>query len=491
MNITDPIRDHARSNPDAPAIIRTGVRNMRAMRSTSYGELDRTIDAIARRALDLGLAPGDVVGLALEKTAEIGRTYAVLAMSLGLARAGITAKIMSEGGARVALCFVTGESPQFPDVKTVLVDADWFRPPPPDDATPFPSHQDGNAICRIFPTSGTSGLQKEVAISHDLMAARVRVKNFATPLPAAPVYAAQLGADGAYGFRDIVRVLAAGGKVALARTPEQMLVAIEQLRVNVVVVAPGTVAALLEALPQGRGPFPWIESFEVGGAELPARVYESASARLTPNIRSSYGSTEAGSVADAPVAELNGRPGAAGYITAGVEVQAVDENDVQLPVGAEGILRIRSEYCVDAYVNDPDATAVAFRNGWFYPGDLGSIGADGLLTVSGRAIELINHGGSKISPRVIEDALLAVPGITDAAAFGAPDESGITTICAAIVAGNDLDRRALRSTCLGLGIGAPQRVVRVRALPRNPNGKVVRGELARLLETQRRVEFDV
>ena len=491
MNITDFIREQARSKPDAPAIVRTGLRNMRAMRTTSYADLDRTIDAIARRVLDLGLVPGDIVGLALDKTAEVGRTYAVLAMSLGTARAGITAKLMSDAGAPVVLCFVTTDTSQFPGVKTVLVDAGWFQAPTPDEAAPVPSHQDGSVICRIFPTSGTTGQQKEVAFSHDLMVARVRFKNRTAPLPAEPVLVAQLGAEGAYGFRDILRVLAVGGSVALVRTPEQVIAAIDLLRANVVVVAPGTVAALIEALPQGWGPFPWIESLEVGGAELPARPFESARTRLTPNIRASYGSTEAGSVADAPAEKLAGRPGAAGYVLAGIEVQAVDENDQPVPAGTEGVLRVRSEYCVDSYVNDPAATALAFRHGWFYPGDLGSVTSDGLLVVSGRAIELINHGGSKVSPRVIEEALLAVPGVTDAAAFGAPDDSGVTTICAAIVADDSLDRRALRSTCMGLGNSTPQRIVRVRALPRNANGKIIRGDLAKLLEAQRRVEFDL
>ena len=146
MNITDPIREHARSTPDAPSIVRTTGRVV------SYAELDRTIDAIAHRAIGLGLAPGDVAGLAIENTRGVGATYATLALSLGLARVGMAAKIMSASGAPVALCFVAGEVKVPDDVRTVPVDRDWFRPPEAGATAPMPSSQDGAAICRIFPS---------------------------------------------------------------------------------------------------------------------------------------------------------------------------------------------------------------------------------------------------------------------------------------------------------------------------------------------------
>ena len=474
MNITDPIREHARSTPDAPAIVRTTGRVV------SYAELDRTIDAIAHRAIGLGLAPGDVAGLAIENTRGVGATYATLALSLGLARVGMAAKIMSASGAPVALCFVAGEVKVPDDVRTVPVDRDWFRPPEAGATAPMPSSQDGAAICRIFPTSGTAGVQREVAVSHDLMAMRVRHKKTAVVVRGKPILAAQLGAGGGYGFRNLLYVLTEGGSAALVRTSAQVVAAIERVRVNWLAVAPGTLPSLIDEIPAGSGPYPWLDCVEVGGAHLAVPLYERARARLSPNIRSSYGSTEVGSVAEGPMAELVAHPGAVGFVIPGCEIQAVDESDRPVPPGAEGILRIRGPGTVDGYVNDPASSAAAFRNGWFHPGDLGAVSAEGMVTVTGRVIDVINKGGTKVSPRVIEEALLAVPGVTDAAAFGVAEPSGATSICAAIVTDERFSRTALRAAARGLDIAAPSRVIRMRALPRNENGKVVRSELVKL-----------
>ncbi len=481
MNITDPIRQHAQSTPNAPAIVRTTGRVV------TYAELDRTIDAIAHRALGLGLEPGDVAGLAIENTRGVGATYAILALSLGLARAGMAAKIMSASGAPVALCFVAGEVEVPDDVRTVAVDRDWLRPPEAGSVAPMPSFQDGSAICRIFPTSGTTGVQREVAVSHDLMAMRVRQKKPSVVVRGKPILAAQLGAGSGYGFRNLLYVLAEGGSAALVRTPAQVIAAIERMRVNWLAVAPGTLPSLIDEIPAGSGPYPWLDLVEVGGAHLAASLYERTRARLATNIRSSYGSTEVGSVAEGPMAELIRHPGAVGFVIPGCEVQAVDEGDQPLPPGTEGILRIRGPGTVDGYVNDPAGSAAAFRNGWFHPGDLGTVSAEGMVTVTGRVIDIINKGGTKVSPRVIEEALLAVPGVTDAAAFGVPEPSGATSICAAIVTDERFSRTALRAAARGLDIAAPSRVMRMRSLPRNENGKVLRSELVKLaLESPQR-----
>jgi acyl-CoA synthetase (AMP-forming)/AMP-acid ligase II len=65
-----------------------------------------------------------------------------------------------------------------------------------------------------------------------------------------------------------------------------------------------------------------------------------------------------------------------------------------------------------------------FRNGWVYPGDVGSEAEQGLVTLGGRSTEVINSGGNKVNPTVIEDVLKSFPGVRDAAAFGVPDALG-------------------------------------------------------------------
>jgi O-succinylbenzoic acid--CoA ligase len=104
--------------------------------------------------------------------------------------------------------------------------------------------------------------------------------------------------------------------------------------------------------------------------------------------------------------------------------------------------------------------------------------AEGILIVTGRTGEFINSGGVKVSPRVIEDVLLAQPGVTQAAAFGVPDQHGLAQIWAAVVVEPGTDTGAVaRAAGAALGVKAPRALIQVPDLPRNANGKVLVHEL--------------
>ena len=129
---------------------------------------------------------------------------------------------------------------------------------------------------------------------------------------------------------------------------------------------------------------------------------------------------------------------------------------------------------VTAYFDDPAATEASFRDGWFYTGDRGAVTTDRVLRVNGRVGSFINSGGVKVDPRVIEDVLLSLEGVTEAAAFGAPDRDGLPQIWAAIVADRTIPRPELDQLCAAqLGARAPKFVVQLQELPRNENGKVL------------------
>ena len=195
-----------------------------------------------------------------------------------------------------------------------------------------------------------------------------------------------------------------------------------------------------------------------------------------------YGATEIEGVASAPFSALEGHSGAVGYVFDNVEIETVDERDRLLPTGAEGILRLRGENMADGYFRDPATTASAFRNGWFYPGDIGRVSPDGLLVLRGRLGEFINAGGNKVNPRFIEEALLDLPDVTEAAAFGVPDQIGLTQIWAATVANRPMPLADLQAACRDrLGEAAPKFIVQMKALPRNDAGKVVKDQLVQYL----------
>ena len=248
--------------------------------------------------------------------------------------------------------------PPLDGVCMIVVDLHWFAPPAPEVAVPqVPSHQDDAAICGYFASSGTTGVPKRVAISHALMGRRIAAKERFLPLPGEPRQIFAAGPYGAYGFRDTLRVLGQGGLVVFVTSIEDTLACIPRHEVNCLVAAPALVQRMAAARPADAGPFPSLAFIEVGGSHLPPAVWQAARARLCRNVLSTYGATESGSVAAAPMQDLFEHPHAVGRIYPGVEVQAVDADDRPLPAGTEGILRIRSDLCVDRYHDDPAASA--------------------------------------------------------------------------------------------------------------------------------------
>lgn len=471
MNITDPLRRHAELRPQTPAVIRP------AGDTITYGDLDRTIDALATRFLEHGLRPG------MSASLHIPNEYPLLLVALALARAGLASGPPGMPGALVDLRIAYADMPLAGNERVLTIDRSWLMVPPADVAVrPVPCHPDDAATCTIIGSSGTTGTPKYVALSHDMLQRRIQVKHQLAPLPEAPRHISVLGPGGGYGFRETLRVLWAGGVVVLTTTPKNVVENIARYEVNHLVASPGALKVIVEALPKRHPPFPSLRSVEVGGCLLPPRLYRAAQRHVCANIVSSYGATETGSIAAAPMDALEGHPRAVGYLAAGVEVQAVDERDQPLPPGTEGVLRMRGETFVHAYLGNPAGSAEVFRNGWFYPGDVGSVAADGLLSITGRTSEFINAGGTKVSPQVIEDVLLSFEPVVDAAAFGVPDGSGLTQIWAAIVADGPVDGAALSARCRErLHERAPKFVVKVGALPRNDGGKVVRSKLVDMI----------
>ncbi|HEY1933531.1 MAG TPA: class I adenylate-forming enzyme family protein [Acetobacteraceae bacterium] len=469
-NITGPIRGITRARPDAVAVIRADGS------AISYAELDRAIDRMAIHASALGLRAGDIAGLTIAGPDEsLG-----LILALGLARIGVASAPPSLPREYLRLCFQAAAPGQPVEPGRVRFDATWLpRGSPGSDDRAVAMHPDPAAVCTVVATSGTTGEPKYVPLSHAVLTRRTYggMRGLAQ-VRATRIIAVGLG--GALGFACILRTLWTGGTLVLTN-PRAAPAAIRRHGVSSIVASPATLREMLDALPADAAPFPMLGAIEVAGSALPTKLQRLAAGRLCPNIVSYFGSSEAGGIASAPVPRLASRPGAVGYAWPGVEIQAVDGFGNALPPGETGLLRVRGDGAAEGYLGDPAASAAHFRDGWFWSGDLGAVWPDGMVTLTGRASDLIDAGGFKVSPRVIEDALLALPLVTDAAAFGVPDGTGIEQIWAAIVARTRIDDTVLNAFCRRALPGmSPKIIVQVKALPRNENGKLLRDALVAL-----------
>jgi acyl-coenzyme A synthetase/AMP-(fatty) acid ligase len=273
-------------------------------------------------------------------------------------------------------------------------------------------------------------------------------------------------------------VLSAGKTLFFAETQRGTLQMIALYAVDMLVASSQQLRDLVREQLEAPIPIPSLRAIMTGGSLVSQTLMLDARARLCSHIVSQYGSTEAGATAFATADRLAGIEGASGYVAPWATVEVVDEGDRVLPPDSEGILRIRAGCQGASYPPDRPDPHSGFHNGWFYPGDRGRVRADGLLIVTGRTSELINAGGVKLAPDLIEDLVARHPAVREAAAFGVRGASGIDEIHLAIVPRGELDGQQLITWCAVRNVPVA-RVIPVESLPKTTLGKINREQLKR------------
>ena len=169
-----------------------------------------------------------------------------------------------------------------------------------------------------------------------------------------------------------------------------------------------------------------------------------------------------------------------------VELRVADAQGRSLPPDEPGEVLVRGDSVMAGYWRNPEATAAAIRDGWLWTGDIGSLDADGFLTLKDRSKDLLISGGSNIYPREVEEVLLTAPGVAEAAVVGAPDPEWGEVVVAFVVArpGQAVSAEALDVHCLAriARFKRPKRYVFVDELPKNHYGKVLKTELRARLQ---------
>jgi acyl-CoA synthetase (AMP-forming)/AMP-acid ligase II len=151
-----------------------------------------------------------------------------------------------------------------------------------------------------------------------------------------------------------------------------------------------------------------------------------------------------------------------------------------------GEVAVRGPGLTPGYLNDPQANAESFFDGWFRTGDRGLLD-EGYLRLQGRIKELIIRGGENISPGEVEAVLKAHPAVADAVCFGIEDEKYGQVVGAAVVLKGEADGAELRARCREslADFKVPKVIHVVREIPRTPTGKVQRNRIAAQLRGQR------
>ena len=158
-----------------------------------------------------------------------------------------------------------------------------------------------------------------------------------------------------------------------------------------------------------------------GSAPVPAEVMRKFEATFNCLVIEGYGLSESTCRSTFNPPSTERRPGSCGK-PIGNEMAIFDEDDRPVPDGELGEIVLRGENICKAYFKNDEATAKAFRGGWFHTGDIGYRDADGFFYIADRKSDMIIRGGENIYPREIDELLYTHPAVSAAAVIGVPDE---------------------------------------------------------------------
>ena len=211
-------------------------------------------------------------------------------------------------------------------------------------------------------------------------------------------------------------------------------------------------------------------------APFPAEVLVEMEETFGVPVLEAYGMTEAAhQVASNPLVNGKRVPGSVGIGT-GVKIAIMDQDGNIEPANVTGEVVIQGDNVTQGYEANPEANLNSFTNGWFRTGDQGVMDSDGYLTLVGRLKEIIIRSGENISPREIDEILLAHPAVSEAVAFAVPSATHGEEPSAAVVVTAAVKASELVAFCRErlAGFKCPKIIHIVDEIPRTATGKVQR-----------------
>jgi fatty-acyl-CoA synthase len=342
--------------------------------------------------------------------------------------------------------------------------------------------------CAIIYTSGTTGKPKGAVMTH-----RTRVwctvnilldgsvEEDAISVQASPFFHA-----GGLNIGLLPNLAIGSTMILMPRLhPEDIGKAVEGERATHILTVPTVISNLLDSGAFDHFDFSSLRKIYYGGASISLRDLETVLKKL-PNVQffQGYGLTESTQLTVLKPEFQMSKIGCTGKPHVFVDLMVVDEEDREVGPGRTGEIVTRGPHVMKEYLNLAEETEKAFKSGWFHTGDVARVDQEGFITIVDRKKDVIISGAENIYPKEIENVLNKHPKIKETAVFGIPDEKWGESVCAAVILkeNESVTEEEVISFCKeNLASYKKPRTVRFyESFPRNPLGKVQKGELKKM-----------
>jgi len=351
-------------------------------------------------------------------------------------------------------------------------------------ATPAPPAPEDVAL--VLHTSGSTGRPKRVPLKHSNLV--VSARNIVDTYRLSPedVSLCVMPLFHVHGLvASVLATLLSGGTVVVPSrfNPLSFWRTVRDCRATWYSAVPTLHQLLLTRLGSGSERPPGAEFLRFirsCSAPLPVEAMWRMEEAFGVPVLEAYGMTEAShQMSSNPLPPEHRKPGTVGRGT-GVRISIMDEAGRHLEAGQPGEVVIQGPNVIRGYENNPEANARSFVGEWFRTGDQGVLDADGYLRLIGRIKELINRGGEKISPREVDEVLLAHPAVAEAVCFGVPHPTWGEEVVAAVVLREPASESELLAHCRErlADFKCPKKIHVVDSIPRTATGKIQRRAVA-------------
>jgi len=353
---------------------------------------------------------------------------------------------------------------------------------------------DENSLAELFYTSGTSAEPKSVMLTHRNIYLHALNAGLAlhTDKEAVELHTIPLFHANGWGVAHFLTLL--GGKHVMIQKfdPGEVFRLIEAERVNYCSLVPAMATALVNCPERRKHDLSSLKRISIGGAASSPTLVREVEEQLGCTCFSGYGLTET-----APVLTISPmKPGLdwdgdqrfagqsmTGYAIPGVELRVVDENGQDVPRDGQSMGEIvaRTDGVLEGYWQQPQATAVALRGGWFHTGDMATWNEDGYILIVDRKKDIIVSGGENVSSLEVEKILLSHPAVLEVAIIPVPDQvwGEVPKALVVLKPNMQVGETELIEHCRSelAHYKCPRSVEYLESLPRTGTGKVLKKDL--------------
>jgi acyl-CoA synthetase (AMP-forming)/AMP-acid ligase II len=480
LNVADGIFHNARRRPDHPALVDRGE-------AITYSDLADRVARTAGHLGNIGVAPRDIVGIPLNDDAD----HVVALMALAWMGAAVLPMDVRWTGAekrRLAAHFgakfvlIPEGHDAIAGTVTVALDAAWRDGVSAYEGDGAPVRDRDHPLLLSL-SSGTTGMPKGPMVTHGHTLSRLYIYAFSLGFNDADRFVASTPLYFGGARYMTMAFLFMGATVWLHPPPYEPRALADIINDNGITAAflvPTLIRRLLD-MPKDETPLmPGLRQLISSGASLYPDERRRIMDELSPNFFNFYSSTEGGGISILRPEHPDDVSLSVGRVVFGAEVEILDETDTPVTPGEVGAIRYRGGSVADGYYRSPEDSAAAFRDGWYYPGDLGRFDENGFLFLVGRAKDMIIRAGVNIYPVEIEQTLGTHPAVAEAAVVGWPSRERGEEVAAFVVLNGEADEETLREHCRAslAPYKIPKGVFIVDELPKNALGKVLKPQLA-------------